>query len=167
MPASRSARMGVDYTATYSSTTAPFDLGEYDHGADNTEWVFVRASTAFVAGQCVSYDENWLGIPVSVAAVGDQHGIGFAQTAQLVNQYGWIAISGSNITHRALKSCAADVALYATASAGYLDDAVTTGALVRNVVCVTTADATTTRAAVEIIAHRAVAGNLTEPANAG
>lgn len=167
MTTSRSQVLGIDYTTTYTSNTAITSLGDQDRGDDGTMWKFVRAGAAISQYQYVTIDENHEAVPGTATAVKAGHSIGFAQSAIANDQHGWVAVSGTNIKHNVLKSCAADADLYATASAGFLDDAVTTGQLIHGVVAVTAATSGAGGAAVEIIATFPHAGNATEPSNAG
>lgn len=167
MTASRSQVLGRDYTTTYASNEAIASLGEFDHGVDGTIWMFVRAAADIAQYQCVSIDENYEASLVTQTAVAAGHKIGFAQIAISDDQHGWVAVSGSNISHTCLKSCAADADLYATASAGFLDDAVSTGHLIHGVVAVGTATSGAGGEALEIIATFPHAGNAVEPSNAG
>lgn len=102
--------------------------GEIALGGDGTEWVYVQcaSSASITQYDCVSWDENYEAQPVASAQLDDGHGIGFAQAAFTKNQFGWVARRGTGINCRVAANCAADVELYATSTAGVLDDAVTT-----------------------------------------
>lgn len=52
--------------------------------------------------------------------------IGFAQTALASGAYGWVYTSGNNLRVNSLIACQPNVALYTTATAGSLDDAIVT-----------------------------------------
>jgi hypothetical protein len=78
--------------------------------------------------------------------------VAFAQTGATKNQFFWAAKRGSNINALVAASCNADVELYATGTAGVLDDTVTTATdLVKGVVAVA-GSTTGTAKAVEILA---------------
>lgn len=144
--------IGVD-TANPSSASS-HKLGECAFGGDNTEWVYVQcaSSASITQYDTVAIDENYQAEPVTPALLNVGHGVGFAQAAFTKNQFGWVAKRGSNINARVAASCNADVELYATATAGVLDDAVTTATdLVKGVVAVT-GTTTSVAKAVEIIA---------------
>lgn len=115
-----SGTAGVDLTAT--PTSAGFDLGTCVPGTDNTEWVYVQASGAITQYDAVGIDENYQAAALTKAIADAGHQIGFAQVAFADNDYGWVACKGSNISVRVAVSCAADVALYTTATAGVVDD---------------------------------------------
>jgi hypothetical protein len=126
--------VGVDFTAT--PTTAGFDLGTRVLGSDGTEWVYVQASGAITQYDAVGIDENYQAAALTKAIADDGHQIGFAQVAFTDNDYGWVATRGSNISVRVAASCAADVALYTTATAGVLDDTSTSQTNIDGVVAV-------------------------------
>lgn len=130
--------IGVD-TANPSSASN-HKLGELAVGGDGTEWVYVQCASAQAITQydTVTIDENYEASPVLPAALDDGHAIGFAQAAFTKNQFGWVAKRGSNIKARFAANVNADVELYATSTAGVLDDAVTTATdLIKGVVAVT------------------------------
>lgn len=139
--------IGVD-TANPSSASN-HKLGELAIGGDGTEWVYVACASAQAITQydVVTIDENYEASPVLGAALDDGHAIGFAQAAFTKNQFGWVAKRGSNINARLAANCAADVELYATATAGVLDDAVTTATeLIKGVVAVAGSSTTAVKA---------------------
>lgn len=135
-----SAKAGVDF---YRTTTTPqFALGAIALGTNASEWVYVQAAGVIAQYYAVTVDENGQAAALTAAAVLDNHSIGWAQVAFANDDYGWIckrASGGINIQVRA--SCAADVPLYTTASAGVLDDASTGQSLVQGVVVITAATA--------------------------
>lgn len=148
-------KIGVDLTKLYTGTTtdgedAPFTLGERHSGSDNSEWVFVQAGGAITQYDCVTIDENYQAVAAATTATVAGHMVGFAQVAFTDNQFGWVALNGSNITCRIAGSCAADVQLYLSGTAGVLDDT-STGVLIRGVTAVTT-NSTTAASTSEIIA---------------
>jgi hypothetical protein len=63
----------------------------------------------------------------------DGVGVGIAQVAFADNDYGWVLRKGQG-TVLVLASCAADVGLYTSASAGYLDDATASLTLISGIV---------------------------------
>lgn len=140
--------LGVDLTAT--PTTAAFALGTTTKGSDGTEWVYVQANAAITQYRAVGIDENYQAALLTKAMVDDGWGIGFAQVAFADDDYGWVATKGSNINCWCLGSCAADVALYSSGTAGALDDDASGQTKVDGVVAV--AAVATAAAATEIIA---------------
>lgn len=120
MAFSTSGCLGVDLTAT--PTAAGFDLGTVVMGTDSTKWVYVQANGAITQYDAVGIDENYQAAALTKTLADAGLQIGFAQVAFADNDYGWIALEGSNISVRVAPSCAADVALYTTGSSGVLDD---------------------------------------------
>ena len=115
-----SGRAGIDLTAT--PTTLDFTLGQVETGTDGSRWIYVQASGAITAYDAVAIDENYQAAALTKTLADAGHRIGFAQVAFTDNDYGWVALEGSNISVRVAVSCAADVSLYTTATAGVLDD---------------------------------------------
>ena len=141
--------LGVDFTAT--PTTADFSLGTRVIGSDGTEWVYVQASGAITQYYAVAIDENYQAAHLTTALNGAGHMLGFAQVAFADNDYGWVAVRGSNIKVKVAASCTADARLYTTTNAGILDDASASAASrVYGVVAVTAG--ATAATAVEVIA---------------
>lgn len=141
---------GVDLDAT--STTQTFALGFQVKGASGTEWEYVRcnATTAVTAGDAVAIDEGNRITPLTKALADVGHQIGFAQVAFAVNEYGWVAVSGRSINCRLAAACAADVALFTTATAGVLDDLSTSQTKIQGVRSV---DTITDAASSQVIAN--------------
>lgn len=142
-------KVGVDLTAT--PTTIEHTLGEMHTGTDGTMWVYVQANGAIAQYDFVGIDENYQAACLTDAMAGDGWIIGAAQVAFADNDYGWVAIKGSNISGNVLVSCAADVALYGSATAGSLDDSSTTGTVKIEGVVAVAAVGTAAGGAVEII----------------
>ena len=122
-----------------TETTIRHKLGEVRHGVDGTEWVYVQANGAITQYDCVGIDESWQAGAITTAMVNDGWKVGVAQVAFADNEYGWVARrgAGSNLKVRAAASCAADVQLFTTATAGVLDDVSGTLNLIRGIVITT------------------------------
>lgn len=141
---------------TLPTTSAEFALGQLGEGADATRWVYVQASGAITQYNAVAIDEDYTARSVTSALAGAGHRPGFAQVAFADNEYGWVALSGSNIKVRAASSCAADCLLYVGTtglSAGVVDDASLTGRVTLQGVVLVSANASSTTTALEIIAN--------------
>lgn len=141
--------LGADLTHT--SDEAGFALGTTVKGNDGTEWVYVQASGAITQYDCVAIDESFQAAAMTKALADAGHQVGFAQVAFADNDYGWVAIRGADIGCRLKTACAADVALYTTASAGMLDDTSASQTLINGAVAV--AVSSSSGEAVEIIAR--------------
>ena len=135
---------------TQLDTDAKHTLGTVVKGTDGTEWCYVQANGAITQYNYVCIDENYQAVKGTTALVKVGHKIAFAQVAFADNDYGWVALGGSNISCLVATSCAADVTLWTTATAGVLDDATGTAlAKIQGVMAVAAVD---TAAATEVIA---------------
>jgi hypothetical protein len=132
--------IGADLDATLADSTddPAFALGTVTHGVDGTKWMYVHASGAIAQYDCVGIDENYEAAAMTKTIADDGWAVGFAQVAFADNDYGWVAISGSNISVNVLASCAADVVLYTSGTAGKLDDNSTSQTQIAGVVIVAT-----------------------------
>lgn len=118
--------LGVDLEKT--STTALFALGthvELEHGG---KAIYVKANTAITGeGYCVLFDTAFGTDMITTTNADAKLGqrIGFAQCAFAALDYGWVIVTGKTLM-QVSASCAANVELTTTATAGQLDDATTT-----------------------------------------
>lgn len=151
-----SGMIGVDLTKKTAGTTtdgagAEFALGTRVTATDGSHWVYVQAGAAITQYSWVAIDENFQAVMGTKALADAGHQVGFAQVAFSDNDMGWVAVHApGNITVRALASCAADVQLYTSGTAGALDDTSASQTLIRGVVLV--AAATNTASSRECIA---------------
>ena len=116
-----SGLLGVGIADTPTSNATGHVLGTQVLGDDGTKYVYVQASGAITQYDCVAIDEAFQAAAITKALADDGHKIGFAQVAFADNDYGWVATEGT-VQVRYLTLCAADVALYTSATAGVLDD---------------------------------------------
>lgn len=110
---------------TLKDTTAKHKLGTIAEGTDGSHWMYVQCSTAVTQYMYVAIDEDYTANPGTTALIQAGHRPGFAQVAFSAQDYGWVALGGSNINCLVGKSCAADTSLYTSNTTGYLDDAST------------------------------------------
>lgn len=147
---------GANLTKLTTGTTtdgegSEFALGTPADGTDGSRWVYVQAGAAITQYSWVAIDENFQAVMGTKALADAGHQVGFAQIAFADNDMGWVAVHApGNITARALASCAADVQLYTSGTAGALDDTSASQTLIRGVVLV--AAATNTASSREAIA---------------
>lgn len=146
--------IGVDYTKTYlpvSTSTPelpglPFLAGTTSYSAtDDTEYVFVLAGSAIAVGDvCVVQTiATWSTVPITITLAKLGKLVCVAETAIASASYGWVKRKGPTSGVKVKASCAPFVQLCATATAGRLDDAVTTGyVFLKGIVVNTTAAAT-------------------------
>lgn len=141
-------KIGIDLTAT--PDTIEHVLGTRVTATDGQEYVYVQASGAITQYDVVGIDENFQAAAVTKAIVDDGWEIGVAQVAFADNDYGFVATKGSNLTARVAGSCAADVALYTTSTAGVLDDTSASQTKIDGIVAIA-ANATTAASTTEVL----------------
>ncbi len=156
---------GVDLTATYTLPTStsnpnlsdqlPVPVGTRVMTIGDGEAVFVLAGGTINQYDWVGIDAAGVATALTATTAATKPDIGVCQVAIASASYGWAATKGGNSTPGAIRgnvlaSCAKDVPLYATATAGYLDDAafssVATGVIqgVKAVVSIGTLNTNTT-----------------------
>ncbi|MBX2989452.1 MAG: hypothetical protein KF802_16305 [Bdellovibrionaceae bacterium] len=124
---------GVDLTYTqqpYTTTSGdpaypalPFNYGTRILTSNNGSATYVLAAATINQYDFVSITSTGSAQPLTAALATTAKYIGCATFTAIANGYaGWVATQGT-VTGNVLLSCAADVALYATGTAGYLDDA--------------------------------------------
>lgn len=152
-----SGLLGANLGATTAGTTtdgvgAKFALGTICTGSDGSVWQYVQAGAAITQYSWVAIDENFQAVMGTKTLADAGHGVGFAQVAFADNDFGWVCThAGGNISVRLLASCAADVQLYTSGTAGALDDTSGSQTLIRGVVAVVAATNTaSTREAIAI-----------------
>lgn len=124
--------IGTNVTTTYTGTTtdgenAPFALGTRRRGTDGTEYVFVQAGAAISTTTSqpffLAVDENYQAVKITKALAGAGHLVAVApQVIISDNDFFWAITRGTNFNCKVAVSCAADVNLWTTATAGVLDD---------------------------------------------
>lgn len=128
-----------------------YALGTRVTASDGSVWVYVQAEAAIAQYSWVAIDENFEAVLGTKALADAGHMVGFAQVAFADDDFGWVCVHGANISVRVLASCAADVQLYTSGTAGALDDTSGSQTLIRGVVLV--AAATSTASTRECIAN--------------
>lgn len=112
--------LGVDFTRV--DTSQEFDLGLCVSGTKGSKWMYCSFSSTVAQYDAVGIVETFVGASLTKALADEGAKVGFAQVAFASGEYGWVALEGMDISVTCLASCAADVALYTTATAGSLDD---------------------------------------------
>jgi hypothetical protein len=124
--------VGANFTETFTAGTTvnvfpPFKLGTRMRGDDGSEWLFVQASGAITgAGYVCTVDENFQAAMLSTSNDAGGDVVGIAGTDFADNDYGWVQVLGPCVI-RVAASCAANVGINTTATAGQLDDDGTAG----------------------------------------
>ena len=137
--------IGVDvlssFTAAELSQGKGFGLGDRHIDQLGNEYVFVLAGSGGITANFVAaIDEAYGAVMVSTSndARGDL--LGVAPAAIAASSYGWVQVKGvCNVQVAA--SCAANVRLNTTATAGQLDDDGTAGSIACDHIVLTTARA--------------------------
>lgn len=156
MPYLTSPILGVNVAVTKAGTTtngagAEFALGTTVNFSDGVRYMYVQANGALTQYDAVGVDEDFQAAALDKTIADDGWEIGFAQIAFADNEFGWIAMSGSNISLRTAASSVVDSALYTSTTAGVLSSLTnTSGTKIDGVVAVVSAGTQIT--AVEIIA---------------
>lgn len=150
-------KIAVDLTATYASTSAnstaywPATPGTRVNGNNNSVYMFARAGSTIAAydavifttlGDSASTTPTPNAVPLTIAGASATYGpnmIGIAQTAIASANYGWIALNGSRLKVNCLIACQPKLPLFATATAGSLDDTTVSAAEVAGIIINTSA----------------------------
>jgi hypothetical protein len=124
--------IGVDLSAVTAGTTtdgasAKYTLGTRVPGNNNSEYIYVQAGAAISTTTSEPYalavDENFQAVKITSALAGAGHIVAVAPRQIIAdNAFFWACTRGTNIPLRVAASCAADVNLWCTATAGRLDD---------------------------------------------
>lgn len=109
---------------TKTETVANFEVGQRMTANDGSEYIYVQANGAITGpGYIVGVDEDHQATMLAAAAgglLGDM--VAVAPVAFADNAFGWVQVKGPCQVQVAA-SCAANVVLAATATAGQIDDA--------------------------------------------
>lgn len=146
----RGSHVGIDLEATPDA--AEHALGYRVEGNDSTVWVYVQASGVIDQYAFVAIDEDFQAAELTTALAEVGHRVGVAQVAFADNDYGFVAVEGSNLQGIVSLSCAADISLWTTATGGEVDDSSTFGGLLLDgVVAIAANSLTSVAAAVEVM----------------
>lgn len=129
------AFVGASLTETYtaaqltgSESGKRFGLGDRYEDSTGKAWVFVTASTAIAQYDVVSLTTAYAAATLSTANDARGNLAAVAQVAFASGDSGWVQVRGPS-TINVLASCAANVRLNTTATAGSLDDDGTVGSM--------------------------------------
>ena len=113
-----------------ATTTAQFAVGVIHNDASDREFIYVQAGAGgLAANQAAFVDENFTAVAATTVLSTYGGLVGVPQVAIAANSFGWVQTLG-NASLNVGASCAADVRLNTTTTAGRLDDDATTGAKV-------------------------------------
>jgi hypothetical protein len=131
------ARIGMQPIAD-TSTTQNHPLGTIVRATDPTygaaEFIYLTGVANTAVGSWVTYDITGASALLVASAVGP---VAIAMSANVASQYGWYMIHGKHEAALVWTSLAlaSNAILYATASAGLVDDAVVSGDVIVNAKC--------------------------------
>lgn len=122
-----SGRLGLQAIGD-TSTTQQHELGLICQANDSTygsgEFIYLLGVASTTANSWVTYNADNFGTALLAAdAIGP---VAVAMSANVASQYGWYQIQGKAVG-KALTSYADNALVYATATAGSIDDAVVAG----------------------------------------
>lgn len=122
-------RLGVPQINVTETTAAPaVPLGTIIQAADptlgNGEFIYLKGVASTAVGSWVTY--NATDYSTELLAANAIAPVAVAMSANVANQYGWYQISGKAVG-KALTGYADNALVYATATAGSVDDAVVSG----------------------------------------
>lgn len=146
--------IGVAFNTSNSSTTPEAKPGQMFRDKSGNEWVYVKASSAIAQYDVVTYDETFNTTVAPLGTANDARGdkVGVPSVAIASGSYGWLQVWGP-CTMNVLASCAANVRLNTTATAGSLDDDGTTGAMQVEGIYLTTARGGTNGSAAGVLSY--------------
>lgn len=120
----------IGANVTRAETTAQFPVGAIHNDASDREFVYVQAgSGGLAANQAAFIDEAFSAVAATTVLATYGGLVGVPSVAIAANSFGWVQTLG-NASLNVAASCAADVRLNTTATAGRLDDDGTAGAKV-------------------------------------
>lgn len=120
------AGVTVDIDGT---STASFKVGTTVSGEDGGRYTYVSATSTIAQYNAVVIDNNGGAVPVTTTNSANTKRIAHAQVSIASGYFGWVK-TGGKVVNSLAASCAPNVPLYTTATAGILDDAVVSGGLV-------------------------------------
>lgn len=116
-----------------TETTQKHPLGTiitaYDETYGSGEFIYLKGVASTAVGSWVLYNAD--DFSTSLLAANDIGPVAVAMSANVASQYGWYMISGKAVG-KALTAFADNGNVYATATAGSIDDAVVAGDRVKN-----------------------------------
>lgn len=114
--------LGANVSDTPSTNDSGHALGTRYTDQRGYEYLYVHANGAIGQYDAVVVDEAFEAYAITAALATDHPTVGVAQVAFADNDYGWVLTRGVGEVN-ALTSCAAEVQLYTSGTAGSLDDA--------------------------------------------
>jgi len=124
-------RLGLQAIATRSTTQGP-ELGLIVQATDPTydsgEFIYLQGVASTAVGSWVTYNaDDYTTALLAANAIGP---VAIAMSASVASEFGWYQIQGKGVG-KALAAFADNGNVYATATAGSIDDAIVAGDLVK------------------------------------
>ena len=136
MATSTSSVIGVNLTQVDDS--ALFPTGTLVNLSDGGQAMYIHASaSALSTYAAVSVDENGVATMLTATNANTNPTVAFAQVSIATSAYGWVHLGGK-VTVNLAAQCADQVPLWATSTAGVLDDATASVGYINGVMSVTT-----------------------------
>jgi hypothetical protein len=88
----------------------------------NNEYIWCAGVASTVRGSAVCYDEDYQAALLNTTLGAVPRLVAFAVAVAEASKWGWFQVRGDNVPMSLAASCAEDVALYTTGTAGVLDD---------------------------------------------
>jgi hypothetical protein len=123
--------LGVKLTDTEADTAkAAFEIGKVVVCNGNSKFMYTRALSTVAAYDALSITVDSTVAPLSIANASANGGaVAFAQNAIASGSFGWVALSGDKIRVNVVADSALGAPLFATATAGSVDNATGTSGL--------------------------------------
>jgi len=109
---------------TKVDTSAQYTVGEVVSDEAGNEYIYGLGVASCVAGSWVSMDEA---VQATLLAANAKGRVGVAMGAVVASTWGFFQIYGKTLAALSLVDCADNADLYATATAGSVDDAIVAG----------------------------------------
>jgi len=135
-----------DTLVPYAGDEPPFEVGTLAEATDGGLWVYVLAEEALGQYDAVAIDENFVASQATDTEADDSWKFGVAAATAIADEsYGWVQCRGPT-TVFVTGSCAPDVPLFVSATAGAITDNTTVGTRIKGIVTTTTNSLTTKNA---------------------
>lgn len=109
---------GADVLKVHS--TAQFKVGARARGADGQQYIYCKSSGSHALGALVAIDEDSVSRSATTTNATGANRPGWPQVAFATQQYGWVAIAGSNLYGKQKDGTAANAQLYTSTSVGIM-----------------------------------------------
>lgn len=115
-----------------TSSIAGFTPGTVVNLSDGGQAMYVKALSEISTYACVLIDASAVARMSTTTLAVSLKRVGFAQTSIASAFYGWVQLGGAPLVNCAA-NCAPNVPLYTTATAGVLDDATVSAAMIAGI----------------------------------